>query len=205
MNAVSRMPSPDAANSRFPFRTAMLVCGVAMLCYVAAVVGHTLRIPPDRMAAPFWPATALLAGVLMLVPRRIWPLLTAVGLGAMVASDWTRVPLRSLVWITLGDFVGVVVPAFVVCRLFDGTPHLDTPKALVKYSLVAVILAPLLSALVGAKAPLSNVGYWVRWRLWIVADALAFLAVAPAVLTWASQGRAWSRNSRSYVELAALR
>jgi PAS domain S-box-containing protein len=204
MNAVSRMLSADTTKSKLPFRTVILFCGFVMLCYVAAVLGHTLRIPPDRMAAPFWPATAFLAAVLLLVPRRVWPLLIAVGLGAIVASDWTHVPLRSLVWITLGDAVGVVVPAFLVRQMFDGAPHLDTPKALARYSLVAVILAPFLSALVGAQAPLSDMSYWVRWRIWLIADALAFLTVAPAVLTWASQERSWSRNSRNNVELAAL-
>jgi PAS domain S-box-containing protein len=156
------------------------------------------------MAAPFWPATALLVAVLLLVPQRIWPLLIAAGLGAMAASDWAGAPFNSLVWITLGDAVGVVVPAFLVHRFFDGIPRLGTPKALAKYCLIAVILAPFASAFVGAKAPLSDMSYWVRWRLWIVSDAIAFLTVTPAVLTWATQWRAWVRNSRSYLELSVL-
>ena len=82
-------------------------------------------------------------------------------------------------------------------------PQLTNVRALAKYLAVGVILSPCVAGLVGAIASFHN-GYWLQWRLWFFADALAFLTVTPAILTWAREGRAWARKSMDYLELAAL-
>ena len=203
MDAVRGRPSWNIANLDSPFRTVTLVCAVAMLCYLTAELGHALIIPPDNTPA-FWPATPLLVAVLLLVPRRIWPGLIAAGFGAMVVSDLQNgVPLSSLIWFTLCDAVGVLIAALGVSRLFNGPPHLDTAKALAKYFLFVVTLA-FTAALVGANAPERGNAYWQQTKLWFLSSSIAYLTVAPAVLSWA-EGRAWARKSRGYyLEAAAL-
>ena len=196
-------PSWNIANLDSPFRTVILVCAVAMLCYLAGELGHALIIPPDHTTA-FWPATPLLVAVLLLAPRRIWPGLIAAGFGAMVVSDLQNgVPLSSLIWFTLGDAVGVLIAALGVSHLFNGTPHLDTAKVLAKYFLFVMILA-FVSALVGAIAPERGSTYWLQTKLWFLSNSIAYLTVTPAALSWVG-GRVWARKSRGYyLEAAAL-
>ena len=79
-----------------PFHTMFLACLVAIGCYQANRFAYVLGIPPDHFAS-FFPSTPFLVAVLLLVPRRIWPVLIAAGLGAMAladlkngAADWLR-------------------------------------------------------------------------------------------------------------------
>jgi PAS domain S-box-containing protein len=193
----------DTVDLDSPLHLAMLVSLVAILCYETARLAYALRIPPDHVAS-FWPATPFLVAVLLLVPRKIWPALIAAGLGAMALGDLENgVPIGSIIWFSLGDLVAVLGATLGMHRLFKGVPHLSNLKTLAQYLVIAVILTPVASALVGARASL-NVGYWPQWRLWFFSDALAFLTVTPAILSWAREGRAWARKSHSYLELAAL-
>src|SRR5580704_13222696 len=203
MGAVGGRSSWNIANQDSPLRTVILVCAVAVLCYLAGELGHALIIPPDHTTA-FWPATPLLVAVLLLVPRRIWPWLIAAGFGAMVVSDLQNgVPLSSLIWFTLGDAVGVLIAVLGVSHLFNGTPHFDTAKVLAKYFLFVVILA-FVSALVGANAPERGSTYWLQTKLWFLSNSIAYLTVTPAALSWLG-GRAWARKPRGYyLEAAAL-
>lgn len=113
------------------------------------------------------------------------------------------VPIAFEIWQTLGNAAEVLVAMLGLRLLFKGVPHLSGVKALARYAAVAVFLAPLVSSLVGAIGVLHG-DYWLRWRIWFLADALAFLTVTPAILSWAQEGQAWARKSRNYLELAAL-
>jgi len=203
MESVPSRPAWNLADLNAPFPTMILTCLVAILCYEAARIAYALRVPPDYVAS-FWPATPLLVAVLLLVPRRIWPVLIAAGLGGMALGDYVNgVPFDSVIFFSLGDLAAVLVATLWTSHLFKGLPHLDSLKTLIKYSVVAVILAPFASAFLGAIAS-GRGGYWLQWRLWFFSDALAFLTVTPAILNWVREGRAWARRSQNYLELAAL-
>jgi len=180
-----------------------LACLVATVCYLADRLVYVLGIPPTHIAS-FWPSTAFLVAVLLLVPRRIWPVLIFAGLGAMALADLENgVPIRSEIWITLGNLAETLVATLGISRLLDGVPELSSLKNLARYLVFAVILVPFASALLGAKGSAPG-GYWLQLRLWIFADALAFLTVAPAILNWAREGREWLRRPQNYLEFAAL-
>jgi len=186
-----------------PLPTAILVCLVAVVCYYAVEIAYGLGIPPAHIAS-FWSATPFLVAVLLLAPKRIWPLLVAGGLMATAISDFkSGVTIASEIWYTLGNLVDVVIAGWGIHLLFHGTPRLRNVNALAKYFAVSVILAPCVSALVGANG-LTSAGYWLEWRIWFFADALGFLTVTPAILSWAQEGRAWRRDYRNYLELAVL-
>ena len=53
---------------------------------------------------------------------------------------------------------------------------------------MAVVLAPLTSAFVGAFAGAGG-SYWFYWRVWLLSEALAYLTLAPAILTWIAGAR----------------
>jgi hypothetical protein len=96
------------------------------------------------MVWPLWPGCAFLVGVLLLVTPKIWPMLIAAGLAGFVLYDLqSGLTLRSIGFLILSDAVEVLVAAVGLSYAFDGPPRLDSIKALAKYSLVAVILAPL--------------------------------------------------------------
>jgi len=203
MNTSRRFASWKIAHLDSPLPSVILASLVAILCYQGDNLAYVLGIPPDQIAS-YWPPTAFLVAVLLSAPRRIWPLLIASGLGAMALADLRNgVPIGFEIWITLGNIFEVFVAVSGIYLLFKGVPHLSSLKALAKYLVVAAILAPFVSALVGANASVPG-GYWVQWRLWFFADALAFLTVTPAILTWVHDGRAWAHKSQNFLELAAL-
>jgi PAS domain S-box-containing protein len=201
-NIVDRLPSWSEAQWYPALPTLMLTIFVGIFCYQGDKLAYLLGIPPQNLAS-FWLPTPLLVAVLLLAPKRIWPLLMAAGLGAMALADLRNgVSLRSEIWISIGNIVDVWVATLGIGLVFNGVPTLRSVKALVKYLVVGVIIPPLVSGLVGAIHSVG--GYWLQWRLWFFADALAFLTVTPAILTWVRDGREWSRKSQNYLELAVL-
>ena len=191
------------SRSRITFAAAILTCLVAVVCYQSDRFVYVLGIPPNHIAS-FWPATSFLVAVLFLVPEKTWPVLIAAGLGGMALADLKNgVPVASKMWISLGNLGEVILATWGIRRLAGGLPHLNDLKMLAKYLAFAVILVPFASALVGSMASASG-GYWLQWRVWFFADALAFLTVTPAIWTWTSEGMAWARKWQNWIEAIVL-
>jgi PAS domain S-box-containing protein len=196
-------PSLGLVKADSPFHIAILACLVAVLSYLAARLGGVLTLHPQTLCT-LWPACALLVSVLLLVPRRIWPVLIPASFAAFVVYDLqTGLSVGSAVWLILADTVEVLIAALGVSYSFDCVPRLTSVKALAKYSFFAVILAPFAGAFVGAVALSGD--YWINWRVSFFSEALAFLTLTPAILSWAGEARAWSRKSRAeYLEATLL-
>src|SRR5271167_2419850 len=185
-----------------PFRTAMLVCLVAILSYGAAKLAGALVLRP-QMIWPVWPGCALLVAVLLSVPRRIWPILITAGFAGFILYDLQAgLSLRSTVLLILSDTVEVLIATLGVSYYFDGLLRLDSVKSLARYSFFAVILAPLSAAFIGTVAYSGD--YWLRWRVSFFTEALALFTLTPAILTWMNRRQAWGRKSRAeYLEAVA--
>jgi PAS domain S-box-containing protein len=186
-----------------PLRIAVMVCLVATLSYFASRVGSALTLQPSMLSA-LWPGCALLVSVLLLVPRRTWPIVIAAAFGAFVFSALQDgVSTRSIIWLLLADAVEVLIAAFCLSYLFRGVLRLNSVDALAKYSFFAVFLAPFAGAFVGAFA--SNANYWTSWRTAFLSEALAFLTLVPAFLGWVREVKAWGKKTRLYyLEAASL-
>jgi PAS domain S-box-containing protein len=66
-----------------------------------------------------------------------------------------------------------------------------------------VILAPAGAAFFSANGIGGN--YWEGWRICFLSEALAFVTLTPAILSWITEGPAWVRKPRvCYLEPAAL-
>ena len=112
METGSELLSPGAAKWDSPLRIAVMVCLVATLSYFASRVGGALVLYPSMLSA-LWPGCALLVSVLLLVPRRTWPIVIAAAFGAFVLSALQDgVSVRSIVWFMLADAVEVLTAAF---------------------------------------------------------------------------------------------
>jgi PAS domain S-box-containing protein len=185
------------------FHTVILACFVALLSYVAAKVGGTLVLRP-QMVWPLWPGCALLVAVLLLVPRKIWPILLAAGLAGFALYDLQAgLTLRSTALLLLADTIEVLIAALGVSYSFAGAPRLNSVESLTRYSLFAVILAPVSTAFLGTFALGGD--YWLRWRTSFFTEALALLTLTPAILSWVSATQERTAKPRAYyLEAAAL-
>lgn len=153
---------------------------------------------------PLWPGFALLVPVLLLLPQRIWVAVIPAAFAAFVLYDLqVGVPLRSFVWFIPGDLAQVLIAALFLSYYFEGVPRLSDANSLVKYLLVVVVIAPSIGAFI--TAPGIRMYYWAAWKICFFSDALAFVALTPAILSWVSDGRAWLRKPRVFhLEAAAL-
>jgi PAS domain S-box-containing protein len=203
MGSTRDHPFRAMADPNSPFYTAVLACLVAALSYLAARLGGALILHP-QFVWPLWPGCALLVSVLLLVPRRIWPVLIPAALAAFVLYDLqVGVRIGSMVWLILADTVEVLVAALCIRYSFEGVPCLNSVKALAKYSFFAVILAPFAGAFIGALGISGD--YWINWRISFFSEALAFLTLTPAILSWVSEARTWPQKSRAdYLEATLL-
>jgi PAS domain S-box-containing protein len=185
------------------FHTALLVCLVAILSYGASALGSALVLRP-QMLSPLWPGCVVLVSLLLLVPRKMWPVLIVTALAVFFFSDrHNGVPASTATWLILADTVEVLTAALCLSYFFVGVPRLNSVKALAKFSLFAVILAPAAGAIVGALAFPGS--YWTNWKTSFFSEALGFLTLMPAIFSWASKGSPGSHRSRAYyLEGAAL-
>ena len=66
-----------------------------------------------------------------------------------------------------------------------------------------MVLAPFTAAFFAASGIGGN--YWDGWRVCFLSEALAFVTLTPAILSWITEGPAWLRKPRAYkLEAAAL-
>jgi len=106
----------NAANRYPPQRLVVLAFLVAVLSYLVAKLGGALIVRP-QMVSPLWLGNVLLASMLLLVPRRIWPVLLAAGLTGFFFYDLQAgEPIRSIVWFILSTAVEVLTA--VLCLSF---------------------------------------------------------------------------------------
>ena len=184
------------ANLSLRFRTPLLSCFLAVACYAAAKLGGILIITKPQALWPLWPGCALLVSVLLLSPRKIWPILLPVGLAGFVVYDLqVGVAISSIAWLILADTLEILLIAWGVSYSMNNAPRLNSLKALARYSVFAVILGPLIVSTIGVRG-LSGEA-WIGWRMSFLSEALAFLTLAPAILGWAGQVRAWARAPRA--------
>jgi signal transduction histidine kinase len=190
-------PSRSAANLNPRSQKAMMACLVVTLCYLAAKLGGVLIINAPQTLWPLWPGCAILVAVLLLSPRKMWPILIPAGLAGFVLYDLqVGVSIRSIAWLILADVLEILAAAWGVSYSLNGLPRLNSLKALAKYSFFTVIVAPLIVSTVGIYG--LDGDRWISWRISFVSEGLAFLTVTPAILGWVGQARRGVRASSAY-------
>ena len=93
------------ANPNSPWHTLALVCFVAILSYGAPKLGGMLTIGPQS-DWPLWLGNVFLASMLLLVLRRMWPILFAAAFAAYLVNDiQAGLSIRSIGLLVLSDTV----------------------------------------------------------------------------------------------------
>jgi PAS domain S-box-containing protein len=185
-----------AAKLDSPVRLVLLGCLAIALSYLTARLGGALILRP-QMVSPLWLGNVLLVSVLLLAPRRLWPVLVTAGLTGFFLYDLqARVPIHSLIWLILSNAVEVLIAATCLHLSFGGVPRLNSLKALAKYAFYGVFLAPFAGAFLGALSVRTN--YWTDWKVAFFSEALGFLALLPAIVGWTREISAWGQKPRAY-------
>ena len=194
----------DIANLSLRSHTIFLSCLLAGACYAAARLGGILIITKPQSLWPLWPGCALLVAVLLISPRKIWPILLPAGLAGFLVYDLQAgVSYPAIAWLILADILEILVVAWGVSYCLNGVPRLNSLKALAKYSFFTLLLGPLVVSLIGLHG--LNGDHWISWRMSFLSEGLAFLTITPAVLGWVGHARAPKPASRTrYLEAILL-
>jgi two-component system sensor histidine kinase UhpB len=185
-------------------RTIVLACFVFLLCYLTSELGGLLEVHVPQTLWLLWPGCAILAGVMLLEPWQVWPMLVVAGLAGFVVYDLQAgLTAASIFWLMLVDLAEILAATLGIRAVFDREPRLNNVKSLIKYSVFAVILAPAVTATLGAQTSEGN--YWISWRIIFLSEALAFLTLPPAMLSWAAQLGTWRQKpARYWIEVGTL-
>ena len=109
--------------------TGTLALLVATICYLAAKLAGVLVISIPQTIWPIWPGCAILVGILLLVPRKIWPVLLPAGLAGFALYDLQAgVSISSIAWLILADTLEILVAVWTVSYFLKGKPRLDSLK-----------------------------------------------------------------------------
>jgi PAS domain S-box-containing protein len=204
MTSILTRPSSNNPNLNAGFRVAFLACLVASMSYLAAKLGTTVVIRP-QVDWPLWPANILVVCALLPLSRRLWPILIAAALVAFAVYNLQiGISTRSIIFFQLSDIAEILTATLGLSYCFGGVPQLDSVKALAKYSLFAVFLAPFVGAFFSAFTTRGE--YWTSWRIAFLSQALGYLTLMPAILGWVSKRSDWLHPSlvRSLEALALL-
>jgi PAS domain S-box-containing protein len=164
---------------------------VFTVAYLAGYIyGNGLPSP-----APLWPPDAILLSALLLAsPRRWWIYLLLTLPIRMLPVLAPGVPLWLLVINWLNDTLTILLAAALVRRFAHRPLGFTSLRTMGIYLTCAVMVAPALSAFVGA-ACRTTLGdpYWQTWWTWFLGDALATLILTPTIVMWVTAGRAGLR------------
>lgn len=156
---------------------------VALLIFAAALAGSLSR--PMGFLAVFWPANALLAGLLIRGARlRSLTVVAAAGVGYLASGALVGdVPHLGLL-MTTANLTGALVLTLFFVALPEVDRRLERPRS-VALLLLIVAAASASAAIIGgvASAQMSGETYLHAWRGWLSAEMVNYLALLPLVLT----------------------
>lgn len=162
-------------------RLALKLLFVGIVCSLSTEIGFANKIPPHNIAA-LWPTVAILFAVLVVAPvRHWWAYILAAYFTSVINDARAGFPPSAILFVAAG-VIEVLIAATGVRLFAGGTRSFDSLRNLIAYVAIAVVLAPLTAAFVAAFAG-SAENYWFYWRTWFLGEALAYLTLAPVILT----------------------
>lgn len=143
--------------------------------------------------AVFWPANALLLGLLLRFPRLDTPAGWLGAAAGYLISGWIAGDgAQALVLLTVGNFVSVVTGYLLLARLSPDDRRLTGPVSVLLVAWV-IFVAAIASGLAGSViGPLAFDGSALDSGLsWFVSESVNYIAILPAVLTFPSAMPRW--------------
>jgi PAS domain S-box-containing protein len=159
-------------------------------------------------ASPFWfPDSILLCALLISRPRNWWILLlSTLPIRWLLAGPW-NLPAWFLLSVFLNDCAKALLVAWVLRRWLVNPLRFGGVGEYALFCLVAVLLAPVLSAFWGAAARhVLGYPFWPAWKQWFLGNAATHLIVTPAILygILGDASEAWKGLLKRWKEAGAL-
>lgn len=175
------MKPPYEHGFRNALRTALIVGAVVLL---ASLFGILTR--PSGNLAAFWPANALLLGLLVRAPRLATPTGWIAALVGYIAADYftgSESLLKTLL-LTGGNMVSVVTGYLMYSRYDESIRSLKRSRSIL-IMVSNVIVAGTAAGFVGAFIdPLLFDGTPLRgWSFWFVTEVVNYMAILPVVFS----------------------
>jgi signal transduction histidine kinase/CheY-like chemotaxis protein/integral membrane sensor domain MASE1 len=179
----------DAAANAATMRQAIAYASFGLFYYLLAAYAASL---PIQSGLPLfiWPAHGVALGVLLVAPKRRWPvylglvLLATLAVGVQMGYDWKRIGATML--------VNVAQPVFVAAglqRLAGPRVQIDTVKGLSSF---LVGMFPLVGAMAVLDASYSYMSlqapFREAWSVTFVSTMLGMLLTSPLILAWSRSG-----------------
>jgi signal transduction histidine kinase len=152
------------------------------VCFLSTRVGFANKVPPHNISA-LWPTIAILFAALVLSPVRHWWLYILAAYAPSILQDARAGFPPAARWFVAAGLIEVLVASWGVRCFAGGSASFDNLRTLGAYMAIAVVTAPLTGAFVAAFAAPSG-DYWLYWRVWLLSESLAYLTLAPVILTF---------------------
>lgn len=181
------------------------VLAVAAAYFATAKIGLDLAFATTSVTA-IWPPTGIALAALVLGGPRLWP---GVALGAFLANVDTGVSTLTVLGITTGNTLEALAGAWLLKRVADFRPALETVRDVLALVLFGAVLSTMVSATVGVSSLLAGSEIALAdaasvWRTWWLGDMGGDLIVAPAILVAATNRRQIDRPPGSLAEAVVL-
>jgi transcriptional regulator with GAF, ATPase, and Fis domain len=191
------------------FRIPIIALVVAIIYYAGSKIGFLLT-PPYSPISTFWPPNAVLLGILLLTPLRIWWVLVLAVLPAHLFIQLrTGIPVIS----ALGWFAGNTGEALLgaTCiRLFKkDKPLFRSSYGAVVFLAFGVLVPTFVTSFLDAGgATLTGLGqnYWTLWKSRLTSNIVSDLTIVPIIVIFGMSGMSWFRrtNLARYFEAGLL-
>jgi integral membrane sensor domain MASE1 len=175
----------DANSTRGNIPPLILPLIAAITFFGCGLVGNHF-IDPATHAAYVWPATGVTIAVLALVPFARWPAyLVAIGVAAMAVSLVYGEPIGVALALMVIELVTSGITAWALQRLLGCPPRLDSLRGVAIFFFVGALGGAILSATAGATLfATRGAGFAATWGMWITANTVGTLVIAPAIIAW---------------------
>jgi PAS domain S-box-containing protein len=186
-----------------PGRRVAVLVFLTALCFAGGKIGLLVPIVQQRMTL-LWPPTGIALAAVLLCGGWVWPAIT---IGSLLVSFSTGTPPVAATVIAAGNTLGALAGGWLLRRV-GFRNRLERVRDLLALLTLGVVVAPLISAVVGVAA--LN----LAWRVpsarvlqsalsWWLGDAMGVLLVTPVLLTGFALPLRPARRER-VVEAAAL-
>ena len=149
-----------------------------------------------------WPPTGLAIAVIILFGCRLWP---GVLIGAFFTNLLTTGFIGSSLFIALGNTLEALLGGFLINRYASGKNVFDRVESATIFMIVAGLIAPAISATVGALTLIMvHLANWSEfgliWLNWWLGDMGGAVLLAPLIILWFEQPK-FSLTRRRFFEL----
>lgn len=175
-------------------RQGALLAGFPVLYLAALRAGYGFYLTPESVSA-LWPASGVGLFAFYVARIRIWPLLLLIAIGCDHLAAWMQAPGEAVGFASYSQ-VEFLLGAWLLRRVCPRGCDVAAVGDLLRFVAVGVVLAPAISALLGAWRFVTiqpGLDYLSVWQVWWSSDALGVLVFAPLLLAW----RTWPRGGET--------